>query len=996
MKIIKSIFLHKHSLIWIIVTIVMIAVMITAGIMASNFSGVISLAMGGDRAVKVESDENAVVFYERATESKEQALQNAFSLTTEVSEEGTVLLKNENALPLKANANVSVFGKNSVSLVYGGSGSGGGDKEAVKLRKTIFDSLTEAGIGYNSTLKEFYSDNGKSGAERGNGPTKLDPDAGAVKAIATGETPQSSYTAHNIPDSYSGYKDAAIIVFSRVGGEGFDLPMAASNGAKHYLSLDNNEKDLLAHVKTAGFEKVIVVLNTLNVIETGFLDEYGVDGCLWIGGPGTTGIMALGRILNGSVTPSGHTTDTWAADFTKDPTWNNFSERNIEKGDSYYNTVAKRDTTEFFVNYEESVYVGYRYYETRAYEEKKKSGNDSWYNENVIFPLGYGQSYTNFKWEVTDKSSVENKSIVKDGMYTVKVKVTNTGDYKGKDVVQMYAKLSDYNPGGLERAYEVLCAFKKTPMLYPASQSNGTDKPNSCEVEMTFNPYDIASYDYLGKSGFKGYVIEAGTDYALHINTDAHTNKFSIPFKVDKDITYREDPKTGNQVVNRYTEQTDSAFNSDTMIKDSLMSRSDLSALPDAPVSEDRNVNQAFLNLLKDVTHNNSDAGNYTMPSQGLAATTDLIALLKHDDKTKVWYAPYGNQDEKWKESYDDQDEKWDAVLNAITVKEMCALVSEGGFKSNHIESINKPETLESDGPVGWCNFIEASGDTWKGNNAYTSQVVISATWNFDLAKKMGESVGEEALWGAVKTDGRTYSGWYAPGVNIHRSPFGGRNFEYYSEDSYLTGMIASAVVQGCQSKGVYTYIKHFALNEQETHRGGGCSWVTEQAMREIYLKPFEMTVKVGGTRAMMTSFNRIGTRWTGGDYRLLTEILRGEWGFRGTVICDYNTGAAYMNFRQMIYAGGDLSLATDKSGYWNDALSTIQKSAADVTVLRMATKNILYTVANSNAMNGLNYVYKMAIWKIVLIVVMSVIAAGLVVWGFFAIKGAFKNKEKD
>ncbi len=587
---------------------------------------------------------------------------------------------------------------------------------------------------------------------------------------------------------------------------------------------------------------------------------------------------------------------------------------------------------------------------------------------------------------MTDKSSIENVSIAADGEYTVDVKVTNTGSYKGKDVVQMYVKLH-YNEGGLAKSHVVLGDFVKTPMLYPAAAkaavaadaADGDEKPNSATVTLTFNPYDIASYDHLGKNSdsFKGWIIEAGTDYELYINSDSNpenANKIAIPFKVDANIKYATDPDTGNPVVNRYT---DSDYDCDLQVKNSLMSRTDFT-LPSAPDDTSRNIDSAFINALNDVTPNNPEADDCTMPTQGVSTTAKFVDLVHFDEKLGTWVATYDE---------DDTNSVWQSLLNSFTVKEMADFVNEGGFKTNRIEMISKPETLESDGPVGWCNFI-ATDDTWKNNVAYTSQVVVSSTWNVDLAKEMGECVGEDALWGAARTDGRTYSGWYAPGVNLHRSQFCGRNFEYYSEDSLLTGKIAAALIRGCRSKGVYTYVKHFAVNEQETNRTGLTTWLTEQALRELYLKPFEIAVKEGKTTAMMSSFNRIGTRWTGGDYRLLTEILRNEWGFRGTVICDYNTGAICMNTKQMVYAGGDLNLATDSTSAW----SPDRKSAADVTVLRKAVKNVLYTVANSNALNNLNYRYEPAVWRIVLLVFTILIPVGLAAWGVFAVLGAIKS----
>lgn len=954
---------------WLIVSVILTVVLVIANALGIYFNQIISIFLGGDVAHKVD-DGTGTVYYQKETDSKDEANQNARAITQLISEEGTILLKNANeALPLKDNASVSVFGKNSVNLVYGGSGSGGGDTTYAK--KTLYEALDAEGISYNPTLKAFYEDNSKSGKGRADNPSDLD--SGKTVYIETGETPQDAYTENNIANSYTGYKDAAIVVFSRVGGEGFDLPMDPANGARHYLSMDTNEQALLEHVTNSGFDKVIVVLNTLNIMETGFLDEYEgkIDACLWIGGPGSTGIMALGKILEGTVTPSGHTTDTWSYDFRADPTFNNFSDRGVKDGGVYFNSSNKK-TLQSFALYEESVYVGYRYYETRAYEESKL-GNTNWYAENVKYPFGYGLSYTSFEWELDDAKSISNVSITADGKYSVTVKVTNTGDYQGKDVVQLYAKLP-YTAGGIEKPHVVLCGYAKTPMLAPTE---------SATVTITFDPYDIASYDYLGKSGEVGYVLEASNDYELLIGTDAHDawaneNAIRVPFKVENTIRYTNDPVTGNKVENRYTNCENEYFNSDMMIKDSLMSRTDLSVLPDAPNEEDRKATTELLMAIADETHNNLYAETYTeMPTQGQVATTEFASVLQQDPATGKWYADYENN------------KVWDTLLDSISVNAMLGLFNEGAFKTNRLESINKPQTLDSDGPVGWCNFIATDG-SWKGNNVYTSQVVMSATWNVELIEEMGRCVGEEGLWGAVNSDGRPYSGWYSPGVNLHRSPFGGRNFEYFSEDSFLTGTIAAAEVRGCKEKGVYCYVKHFALNEQETHRNGICTWVTEQAMREIYLKPFEIVVKEGGTTALMSSFNRIGTRWTGGDYRLLTEILRDEWGFKGTVICDYNQTGDYMDPRQMIYAGGDLNLCSDLAKQWQDCNN---KSAADVTVLRKATKNILYTVANSNAVNSLSYVYTMAIWKIALICVDVAAVIGIIISGIIIMVSRRKKK---
>ena len=993
MKIVKNIIRCRMSRIWLIVSVVMIALLIALECVAAYWGNVLDVAFGGMRAVEVDTGGEKTVYYEKETSSKEEANERAFAITREIESDGAILLANHGeTLPLKeGERKVSVFGKNSVNLVYGGSGSGGGDTTFAK--STLYEGLEQAGFECNPVLRSFYENESLSGPGRGSNPGI---ESGGASYLNTGETPYSKYT-DAVKESYDEYSDAAIVVISRIGGEGFDLPMMEvaetqdHAGTKHYLALDTYEQELLRNVRRQ-FDKVIVLLNTLNIVEAGFVEEFGVDACLWIGGPGTRGTLAVGDILSGAVNPSGHTTDTWSADFTLDPTWNNFSNRNHAMADfdgnsadtdRYYNSDTERNVFYYYVNYEESVYVGYRYYETRAAQEYMNSGDDSWYEENVVYPFGYGLSYTSFDWQVTDKSGVENVSFSQDGQCSVTVRVTNTGDVAGKDVVQLYAALP-YENGGLEKPYEVLCGYAKTPLLYPEGEANGADKPNFAEVTITFDLYDIASYDYQGKSGFKGYVLEAG-DYQLFVSQDAHNVCEAIPFKVATDITWERDPVTDNKVVNRFTDCEDPAFNSDTAIADSLMSRADLSKLPDAPKEEDRYIDNEMLAALQDLTPNNPEEAGWTeMPEQGKSGTLDLVSLVQQDEESGEYFVDYN-------------DERWDELLDQITVEEMLNMFNNGGFKTMNIASINKPATLESDGPVGWCNFMSMTDTSWKGNNAYTSQVVMSATWNTELIERMGECVGEEGLWGAVSTDGRSYSGWYSPGVNIHRSPFGGRNFEYFSEDPFLTGTIAAAEVRGCQSKGVYCYVKHFALNEQETHRGGGSSWVTEQAMREIYLKPFEIVVKEGGTRAMMSSFNRIGTRWTGGDYRLLTEILRNEWGFCGTVITDYNQSNMYMSPEQMIKAGGDLNLCTDRASYWGGANFGSQPfdadSAADVTALRNATKNVLYTVANSNAMNALNYKYLMAIWRILVFIVLNIVAgAAIAVWGVFAIRKALKQ----
>lgn len=969
---IGKIFKNAVSRVWAIVTAVFLIIGVVFNVLAlGELKGVFSTLWGRERAIYKADDVQAA--YLKTTGSKEEALEQANKVNEELCEEGFTLLKNENAaLPLQKNAKISVFGKNSVNLVYGGSGSGGGNNDKAK---TIFDSLDDAGIAYNGKLKSFYENKNQSGDPRDENPSDLD--SGGNVMISTAETPYEKYT-EEVKASYAEYSDAALVVFSRIGGEGFDLPRTSSDDEnRHYLELDPNERLLLKNVCNAGFGHVIVVLNSSSVMELGFLNEeaYGgkIDGCLWIGGPGNSGIAALGKILNGEVNPSGHTVDTWPLDFTKDPTWNNFGDSRISNGDRYM--INGESKLYYFVDYEEGIYSGYRYYETRGAEGVVGGEGEEWYRANVAYPFGYGLSYTSFSWELVDDSSVLNAEISEDGKYYVEVKVKNTGSVAGKDVVQLYCNLP-YTENGIEKPYEVLCGFSKTKLLEPG---------HSETLKIEFDPYTAASYDYsdANGNGHKGYELESG-EYNLFISHNAHEREFIVPFKVG----------TGGI---KYTNATNQFEDADDQLYNGTLSRTDWTGTwPQTRTEAERNLDAAFEALMKNTSTNNPTT-DYQKP------VTDAVYWGEVTDEDGNKYedvVPY-----KLKElvglSYDD--ENWNKFLDQLSVKEMANLISDGAFHTTGILRLGVPRTTDADGPVGFCNFM---GDpTVYDTCAYASEVIIAATWNVDLLQKFGESVGEEGLWGNVAGDGMPYTGWYAPGANIHRSQFGGRNFEYFSEDGYLSGMLAAAQVTGCAEKGVYCFMKHFALNEQETHRAinGVCTWANEQTIREVYLKPFENAIrkcnadaaengrKVSAFKGIMSSFNRIGSVWTGGDYRLLTTVLRKEWGFNGMVIADFNTNS-YMNPKQMVYAGGDLNLATQESRMWTAASTTTD--AGDITVLRNSAHNILYTVANSNALNGEVIGYKLAVWQILMFIIDGVVAAGLIIWGVFAVRKALKKQD--
>lgn len=815
---------------------------------------------------------------------------------------------------------------------YGGSGSGGFD---TSNNKNLYESLNDAGFVTNPTLKRFY-ESSQSGPVRTANSSDLDN--GDNQKIATAETPQSKYT-DAVRNSYADYSDAALVVITRIGGEGFDLPryQGDSEGAvspdSHYLELDQNEIDLLTAVTDGTFKRVVVVFNTPSSFEATFLKDSAyaafadkIDAAVWIGFTGSNGITALGEILNGDVNPSGRLVDTWAADFTKNPSFVNFGTGCLP------DTTDKYDGGMYYsVDYEEGIYVGYRYYETRG-----ETDGEDWYNANVVYPFGYGLSYTTFDWTVGDASASE---IELGTTITVSVTVKNTGSVAGKEVVQLYAS-APYTLGGIEKAHKVLVGFAKTKLLQPGESET---------VTVSFDPYSAASYDYrdANSNGFSGYELEAG-EYTLYVSRNAHESEKAIALNLATDVQIGTDPTTDSEVVNRYTDSED-FLDSDWQL-DAMLSRADWEGTWPTPQTAQQHAGTDRLyEEIRSEEHNNpTDFDSEEYPWFGEEPTLTLRDLLPSAEAEG--YEPVV--------SYDD--ERWEELMMGCDEEEMIALINNGAYHTLAMESVGLPATIHGDGPSGFTCFM--SKEQVNGTCQYVSEPVMASTWNINLMNELGEAVGEEGTIGD-KATGQPYSSIYAPGVNIHRSPFGGRCSEYFSEDPFISGMMGAAEVQGIQSRGVLPTVKHFVANEQETHRsiGGDLSWLSEQALREIYLKPFEYTVKLGETRGIMTSFNRIGTRWTGGDYRLLTEILRNEWGFNGLVICDFNTIPQYMIPRMMFYAGGSLDLATQQSAMWTDCDTS---DAGDAIVLMRAVKDVMYALVNSNAMNAEVIGYNPPIWQ--------------------------------
>ncbi len=936
--------------------------------------------LGRSERYLVKGNKDDYQYYVSDYENKQEVFKAASKLNETICEEGFVLLKNEdNSLPIAKTSKVTVFGRNSTQLVLGGSGSNAGSSSNKNI--DLYQSLENVGIQYNPTLKSYYESVGPSR-----------PSVPAMGSILTGfpicETPLP-YSA-NVKSSYSSYNDAAIVVLSRIGGEGYDLPRSmfwnknnytdwngqdlipgANSKSDHYLQLDKNEKDMLAEA-CANFDNVIVLLNSASPLELGFLKDPSdpsynnkIKSCLWIGSPGSTGANAIGRILVGDVNPSGRTVDTYPKNFKNDPTWFNFG-NNLEANANTYITNGK-ERKAYFVEYREGIYFGYRYYETKGY-----TSGESWYNDNVIYPFGYGLSYTDFTYNVTQNN---NLTLNPNATLTFNVEVTNTGDFDGKDVVELYYE-APYKNGEIEKPKVVLGDFKKTDLI---SKNNGKKT-----VTLSLPVRSMASYDYndLNNNGFKGYELDEGT-YTIYIGKNAHSwadaecfkFEFSVPLGGYK---YQNDEVTNTPISNLFDDVSNH-------INEYLSRNNDFAnfdAIKGAFSIANRTVSDDFIASLSYSINDKSSDPWYsgTMPNQS------KYEKSRQECQTRL-YDLIGKD-------YDDP--LWDTLLDQLTVTSMVDIISTGNFRTLELENIDKPGTLDADGPMGFAIFM---GDNSVYDTCYyASETVMGSTWNVDLAYQMGKMVGNEGLIGNERGDGRPYSGWYAPAMNLHRSQFGGRNFEYYSEDGYLSGEMAKNVVKGAREKGVYTYAKHFALNEQETKRDetGLITWANEQAMREIYYVPFEACVKDGKTTALMSSFNRIGTTWAGGNYNLLTKLLREEWGFRGMVITDFNL-KPYMNTDQMIRAGGDLNLSGRKA-------PTSTSSTTDVTNIRRAAKNVLYTIANSCAMNGSGagvvWGYRLPLWQVLLTIggiVPTVIGAGLIgVYVFIQIRSKRRIKKDE
>lgn len=924
--------------------------------MSPTFYSIITMALGGAKYENVGGGDVDAEYYKSSYASHDEAIAaTEEKIIPEAVTEGIVLLENnEELLPLSEGAKVSLFGYDSINLVVGGTGSGQSVGKA-----DMKTALESDGFDVND---DVWTASTNGGGYRGSVDVVLNTADFRLTEI-------SSSAYDGAKSTYSNY-DTAIYMIGRMGGEAFDLPRDMGewrgDSGRHYLEMTSGEEALLSYI-CDNFTKVVVIVNTAgNSFEmdrvNAILDDAKAgnsafkSATLFMAGVGSTGANGVGEVLNGTVSPSGHMTDTWLWDMTKDITYAN-------SGDFRYGGLDNVA----YVEYEEGIYMGYRYYETI---DAIKDDGGEWYSSTVSYPFGYGLSYTTFSQTMSDIT-------VEDGALKFDVTVTNTGNtYSGKDVVQIY-QTAPYYTGGIEKAERVLVDFAKTDNIEPGG---------SRTVSFSIPVEDLASYDYKTE---KAYVLDGG-EYTIIAGKNAHEAYDSKTVELEK-VVYSGDNKRSSDAVaatNKFDDMSEYMEKATTQLTRADNFAGGVTA-PSGSGDDLPSYQSEYLTMsLSEALTSKDPSVDYTYdpsvysggePVFGEANGLDLIELrgLEYDDPL------------------------WEDLLDQMDMTEVRRMIGTGGYQTLGVDSINKPATKDPDGPAGFTSFMDAS----IYGSSIPAATLIACTWNKDLAEDLGEAIGEEGLTGG-------YSGWYAPATNMHRYPLSGRHFEYYSEDPVLAGHMTTQIVQGAASKGVYAYVKHFAINEQETNRktnNNVATWANEQAVREIYLKPFEMCVKNATIQlnylasetdedglttytmhtkqfpactAIMSSYNRVGAIWAGGRYSLMTGVLRDEWGFDGMVVTDYfSTSVQDMN--QMLRAGNDLALTTIAS-------SVPVTTAEDKTVLRNAAHNIFYTVVNSNAMNGFfkgtSQVALTPAWVIVLYTVTGILSAAWVAWGVILI----------
>ena len=863
--------------------------------------------------------------------------EEAAEVAEEIMEDGIVLLKNESLLPLNETKKLNIFGWESINPAYGGAGSGGINDlyDIVSLNQ----GLENAGFSINQELVDFYNNYGAD-----------NPEMSIQKQSWTLPEPPVDTYSDELIKSAKEYSDVAVVVLSRKAGEGHnDIPMDVKKAAydnnsdeyddfpegEHYLQLSQTERDMVDMV-CSNFDNVIVVYNGANQFELGFADEYPqIKSVVWCPGTGNVGFNALGKVFSGEVNPSGKTPDTFIYDMTIAPWWNNAEKieyTNLaDMAVEGMNAGTAQVYAPAFTNYVEGIYVGYKYYETAAQEGAID------YDKTVQYPFGYGLSYTEFEQKMGELEE-------KDGQISVDVEVTNTGDVAGKDVVEVYYK-PPYTNGGIEKSSANLIEFEKTNLLQPGESQT---------VTVTFSIEDMASYD---ENNAKAYVLEKG-DYVISINSDSHTVLDQKTYTADKDVVYKGENKRASDDT-AATNVFEDAKGDVTYLSraDHFANYEEATAAPASAELGEPYVSEYHLNSNFDKTTYLNDKD--VMPTTGADNGLTLADMRDAD--------------------YDDP--RWEKLLDQLTVDEMANMIAMAGYQTAAMDSVGKVATLDFDGPAAINNNF-----TGVGSIGFPIEVVVASTWNKELAQAWGECMGKISQEMGAE-------GWYAPGMNTHRTAFGARNYEYFSEDGVLAGNMGAKAVEGARKYGVYSYIKHFALYEGNAKMVS--VWSNEQAIREIYLKPFEISVKQGGANAVMVSWSFLGDKWTGESSNLMNTVLRDEWGFRGMALTDFfrNNGHGFMNADAALANGVDAMLSTF-NGEENNVANPEHPTA--VLQMRNACKNVMYTVVSSWAYDGEHEETGMENWKkagIGIDIVIALFMAGMEV---LVIKGYKKRKNVE
>lgn len=863
--------------------------------------------------------------------------EEAAEVAEEIMEDGIVLLKNESLLPLNETKKLNIFGWESINPAYGGAGSGGINNlyDIVSLNQ----GLENAGFSINQELVDFYNNYGAD-----------NPEMSIQKQSWTLPEPPVDTYSDELIKSAKEYSDVAVVVLSRKAGEGHnDIPMDVRKAAydnnsdeyddfpegEHYLQLSQTERDMVDMV-CSNFDNVIVVYNGANQFELGFADEYPqIKSVVWCPGTGNVGFNALGKVFSGEVNPSGKTPDTFIYDMTTAPWWNNAEKTEYtnlaDMAVEGMNAGTAQVYAPAFTNYVEGIYVGYKYYETAAQEGAID------YDKTVQYPFGYGLSYTEFEQKMGELEE-------KDGQISVDVEVTNTGDVAGKDVVEVYYK-PPYTNGGIEKSSANLIEFAKTDLLQPGE---------SQIVTVTFSIEDMASYD---ENNAKAYVLEKG-DYVISINSDSHTVLDQKTYTADKDVVYKEENKRASDDT-AATNVFEDAKGDVTYLSraNHFANYEEATAAPASAELGEPYVSEYHLNSNFDKTTYLNDED--VMPTTGADNGLTLADMRDAD--------------------YDDP--RWEKLLDQLTVDEMANMIAMAGYQTAAMDSVGKVATLDFDGPAAINNNF-----TGVGSIGFPIEVVVASTWNKELAQAWGECMGKISQEMGAE-------GWYAPGMNTHRTAFGARNYEYFSEDGVLAGNMGANAVEGARKYGVYSYIKHFALYEGNAKMVS--VWSNEQAIREIYLKPFEISVKQGGANAVMVSWSFLGDKWTGESSNLMNTVLRDEWGFRGMALTDFfrNNGHGFMNADAALANGVDAMLST-----FNGEENNVANPEHPTSVLQMrnACKNVMYTVVSSWAYDGEHEETGMENWKkagIGIDIVIALFMAGMEV---LVIRGYKKRKNVE